>query len=54
MMSIIKGLWYGNICSQEDNICTKPEFMRLINFTTRHCGELEATLTDKRKDFLTR
>lgn len=50
MTSIIKELWYGNICSQEDDILDKPEFKELLGNMARHQADLEATLTDKQKD----
>ena len=49
MTSIIKELWYGNICPQEDGILDKPEFKELLCYMARHQADLEETLTDKQK-----
>ena len=46
MTSIIKELWYGNICSQEDDILDKPEFKELMGYIARHQVDLEATLAE--------
>ena len=50
MTSIIKELWYGNICPQEDGILDKPEFKELLCYMARHEADLKETLTDKQKD----
>lgn len=50
MTSIIKELWYGNICPQEDGILDKPEFKKLLCYMARHQADLEVTLTDKQKE----
>ncbi len=52
MTDMIKELWYGNIIPQEDGIFNKPEFKELLGYTARHRGELEETLTDKKKELL--
>ena len=54
MTSIIKELWYGNICSQEDDILDNPEFKELLCYMARHEADLKETLTDKQKDVLDR
>ena len=52
MTGIIKELWQGNICPQEDGILDKPEFKELLCYMARHQADLKATLTDKQKELL--
>lgn len=50
MKSVIRELWYGNICPQEDGIFDKVELKELMGYIARHQADLEATLTDKQKE----
>lgn len=50
MTSIIKELWYGNICPQEDSIFDTSDFKELLGYMARHKADLEVTLTDKQKE----
>ena len=52
MTSIIKELWYGNICPQEDGIPDMPDIKELLGYIARHQADLEAILTDKQKNLL--
>lgn len=49
MTSVIKKLWYGNICPQEDGIFDAQELKQLGGYIARHQADLEETLTDKQK-----
>lgn len=50
MTSIIKELWYGNICPQENGIFNTPEIKELLSYIARHQADLKVILTDKQKN----
>lgn len=50
MKSVIRELWYGNICPQEDGIFDNVELKELMGYIARYQADLEATLTDKQKE----
>lgn len=48
-MSILQGLWYGNIRPNEDKVITDEE-KRLIKFIARHHQTLSSSLKDNNLD----
>ena len=50
MMSIIKELWYGNVCPQTDSSNNSPEMKELMEYMTRHHDDLLKTMTDEQKE----
>lgn len=53
MKSVIKELWYGSICLQEDGMFDMLKIKELLSYMARHQANLKVTLTDKQKDVLT-
>ena len=49
MNSIIKELWYGNICPQADIGNDSREMKELMEYIARHHGDLLKTMNDKQK-----
>ena len=49
MNSIIKELWYGNICPQTDIRNNSREMKELMEYIARHHGDLLKTMNDKQK-----
>lgn len=49
MNSIIKELWYGNICPPTDIRNNSREMKELMEYIARHHGDLLKTMTDKQK-----
>lgn len=47
--SIIKELWYGNICPQTDIKNNSREMKELMEYIARHHGDLLKTMNDKQK-----
>lgn len=47
MNSIIKELWYGNICPQADIGKDSREMKELMEYIARHHGDLLKTMNDK-------
>ncbi len=52
MNSILKELWYGNICPNDDCSKATPEAKKLMKYIADHRDNLQATLTDEQKDVL--
>ncbi|MGM9682546.1 MAG: DUF6809 family protein [Eubacteriales bacterium] len=50
MTSVIKELWYGNICPKGDGIFDTSELKELLGYMARHQADLKETLTDKQKE----
>ena len=50
MTSIIKELWYGNICPQTDSRNNSPEMKELMEYMAQHHDDLLKTMTDAQKD----
>ena len=50
MRSIIKELWYGNICPQTDSRNNSPEMKEHMEYMARHHDELLKTMTDEQKE----
>ena len=50
MRSIIKELWYGNICPQTDSRNNSPEMKELMEYMARHHDELLKTMPDEQKE----
>ena len=53
MKSILKELWYGNICPETDSRTT-PEMKQLMEYMARHHDNLMETMTDEQKDIFER
>ena len=52
MNSMLKELWYGNICPNGDCQKATPEAKELMKYIADHHDNLQASLTDKQKDVL--
>ncbi len=50
MSSILKELWYGNICPSGDCRGNTSEVRELMKYIVDHHDNLQATLTDKQKE----
>ena len=50
MRSILQELWHGNICPQTDSRNNSPEMKELMEYMTRHHGDLLKTMTDEQKE----
>ncbi len=50
MNNVIKELWHGNIVPQEDSKINSKEMKELFSYISRHCDNLEKTLTDEQKE----
>ena len=50
MISMIKELWRGNICPQNDSRNNSPEMKELIEYMARHHDDLLKTMTDEQKE----
>ncbi len=50
MKSIIEEMWYGNVSPNDCRGLTKEE-KKLMGYVAEHHDRLEATLTDKQKEF---
>jgi len=49
MCKIIDELWHGNIVPQNDCRNKSPEIKQLMEYITRHHGELSKTLNEEQK-----
>ena len=52
MCKMIEELWHGNIVPQNDCRDTSPGVKQLMEYITRHHGDLSNTLNDEQKAIL--
>ena len=52
MKSILKELWYGNICPDIECRKSSKEAKKLIGYIADHHDNLRRTLTDKQRELL--
>ncbi len=52
MQSVIKELWHGNICPQENGVCNTPEIQELHHRLSEIGAELENALTEDQLQLL--
>ena len=50
MRSIIKELWYGNVCPQTDSRNNSQEMKELMEYMARHHDDLIKTMSDEQKE----